>query len=101
MLVMDTNVIMCTQPTLVKDIKTKQKTNLHSSHQTINPRDKPQYEDQGFNINPLSRNFLETWPLPMEAAMHRFMAQIDQRMNQMDARWEKMEKNRMSSWGYY
>ena len=79
----------------------KPPTNFNNSHQIIKPRDKPQYEDQGFNIDPHSRNFLETWPLPMEATMHRFMAQIDQRMNQMDARWEKMEKSRISSRGYY
>lgn len=88
-----------------KRYQNKTPTNINSSYQNINPRGKPQYEDQGFNIDPHSRNFLETWPLPMEAAaaaaMHRFMAQIDQRMNQMDARWEKMEKNRMSSRGYY
>ena len=84
-----------------KRYQNKTPTNLNSSHQNINPRGKPQYEDQGYNIDPHSRNFLETWPLPMEAAMHRFMAQIDQRMNQIDERWEKMEKNRMSGRGYY
>ena len=84
-----------------KRYQNKTPTNHTSSYQNINQRGKPQYEDQGFNIDPHSRSFLETWPLPMEAAMHRFMARIDQRMNQMDARWEKMERNRMSSQGYY
>lgn len=84
-----------------KRYQNKTPTNFNSRYQNINPRGKPQYEDQGYNIDPRSKNFLETWPLPMEAAMHRFMAQIDQRMNQMDARWEKMEKNRISSQGYY
>ena len=57
-----------------KRFQNKPPTNFNSSHQTINARDKPQYEDQGFNIDPHSRIFLEMWPSPMAATMHRFMA---------------------------
>ena len=65
----------------------------------------PQYKDQGFNMDPHSSDFLEEYPLPMVTSMnmHQYMAQLNrkiERLNQMDARWERMERDRMSRWGY-
>ena len=69
--------------------------------QNIPPIDKPQNQNQTFNVNQHDDYFLD-WPLPKEASMNirQLMAKMNQRMNEWEARWERMERNRMNRWVY-
>lgn len=79
-------------------------TNISKRKQDKPPMNRPQYQDRRFNENQKDRDFLDnSWPLPREASMniHQIMAQMYQRMNEWDTRWERMERSRTNRWGYY